>query len=199
MHHGDGQLKFETILCPRCGAPVQQGQRYCGQCGTAIELAPPGGARDGESAENRQLTIIFADIVNSTFLTDQLGAEAFRDILREYRERAAGCFQKYGGFIARFFGDGTLVYFGYPAAHEDDAWRAIQASLDVQSSLLDLSRNYLRDRAVDFRVRIAVHTGIVVAGDIRSASATERMAIIGNAPNVAARLHSNACPWAKRR
>ena len=172
--------------CPRCQTPAQQDQRFCGQCGARLAADSLGTGAD--PAELRQLTIIFSDIADSTYLTDRLGAETFREMLRDYRERAARCFRKYGGFIARYFGDGTLVYFGYPEAHEDDAWRAVQASLELQSSLEDANRTYLREHGVDLRVRIAVHTGTVVAGDITSESATENMAIIGNAPNIAARL-----------
>jgi class 3 adenylate cyclase/predicted ATPase len=177
-----------------CQALVQQGQRFCGQCGATIESSAPRGAEPIDVAENRQLTIVFSDIVDSTHLTDKLGAETFRDLLREYRERAARCFHKYGGSIARFFGDGTLVYFGYPVAHEDDAWRAVQATLELQRSMRGVSRAAPGDREVELRARIAVHTGTVVAGDIRSESVSETMAIIGNAANIAARLQEQSKP-----
>ncbi len=171
-------------LCSRCQAPGLEDQRFCGQCGAPWSARPQG----KDSAEHRQLTIIFSDIADSTHLTDTLGAESFREMLRDYRERAARCFRKFDGYIANYFGDGTLVYFGYPNAHEDDAWRAVQASLELQGSLREANRAYLQEHGVDLRVRVAVHTGTVVAGDIRSESASETMAIIGNAPNIAARL-----------
>ncbi len=171
-------------LCSRCQAHGLEGQRFCAQCGAPLAARPQ--AKD--AAEYRQLTIIFSDIADSTRLTDTLGAESYREMLRDYRERAARCFRKFEGYIANYFGDGTLVYFGYPNAHEDDAWRAVQASLELQGSLKETNRAYLQGHGVDLRVRVAVHTGTVVAGDIWSESASETMAIIGNAPNIAARL-----------
>jgi len=147
---------------------------------------------EADAAEHRLVTVIFADLADSTHLTEMLGAEKFREMLRDYRERAAQCFQRYDGTIASYFGDGILVYFGYPHAHEDDAWRAVSASLEVQTSLDEVNRLYSQEHKVDLRVRIAVHTGTVVAGDISSESASENMAIVGNAPNIAARIQAHA-------
>ena len=181
-------------VCSVCQAQVQPGQRFCGQCGVIIEPPALTGEERADVAENRLLTIIFSDIVDSTRLTDRLGAEAFRNLLRSYRERAARCFHKYGGSVARFFGDGTLVYFGYPVAHEDDAWRAVQASLELQRAMQAMDQSGLGDRESILHARIAVHTGTVVAGDIRSESVSETMAIIGNAANIAARLQEQSQP-----
>ena len=172
--------------CLICQTTAQPEQRFCGHCGNALD--GPSALDAVDEAERRQLTIVFCDIVGSTALTDTLGAERFRELLRDYRERAARCFRKYDGSIARYFGDGTLVYFGYPRAHEDDAWRAVQASLELQSSLRELDTSSRREYGVDLRARVAVHTGTVVVGDLRSETASENMAVIGNAPNIAARL-----------
>ena len=114
------------------GAAVLRAMRTRGRSRVASSAQPR------EAAANRLLTIFFSDIVSPTYLTDPTGAEPFRDILRDYRERAANCCHKYGEFITRFLGDGTLVYFSYPGAHEDDALRAVRASLEVGSAVKDL-------------------------------------------------------------
>ncbi len=170
--------------------PAQQDQRFCGHCGTALPAGLAVAVAD--AAEHRLITVIFSDVVDSTRLTETYGAEVFREMLREYRELAARCFRRYDGTVASYFGDGTLVYFGYPQAHEDDAKRAVEASLEVQGSLAEVNRLYRQKYDIDLRVRIAVHTGTVVAGDISSETAREEMAIIGNAPNIAARLQALA-------
>lgn len=182
-----------STQCAKCKLTVQVGQRFCANCGVPLaQAASPPPAND--MAEHRQLTIIFSDIVSSTYLTEKLGSESFREMLRQLRESAGQSFGRYGSHIARYFGDGTLVYFGYPEAHEADAQRAVQGSLELLASVRELEQTYLRNWGVGLGLRIAVHTGMVVAGDIRSETAVEEVAVIGTAANVAAHMQALAEP-----
>jgi class 3 adenylate cyclase len=180
---------MSMLRCINCGCSIDTKQKFCSNCGCAVGTNKTiENADRGDEAEHRQLTIIFSDIVGSVPLTEMLGAEGFREMLLQYRERAAQIFKRYDGHVARYIGDGTIVYFGYPTAHENDAQRAVHASLELLVLVEELSRIYRRSWNVDFQLRIAVHTGKVVAGDIRSESASESMAIVGNAANIAARI-----------
>jgi class 3 adenylate cyclase/tetratricopeptide (TPR) repeat protein len=189
------------MICLRCSCPVLIGQKFCSNCGLALTpagaaAASAGGARlhGADQGEFRHISIIFSDLENSVGLTSELGAELFREFLREYRELAAQVFAKYGGHIARYLGDGTLVYFGYPRMHEDSARRAVHAAFELIGALRRQGAVFEAKWRVAPRVRIAVHTGIVVVGDLRSETTTEVSAIVGDAPNLAARLQSLAEP-----
>ena len=151
-------------------------------------------ARENDRAELRHLTIVFSDLADSVPLTARLGAERFRELLRDYRETSARVFVKHGGYVARYFGDGTLVYFGYPQAHEDNARRAVSAAMEVLAAMGEQRARLAADWNVDLQLRAAVHTGIVVVGDLSSETTGEPMAIVGDAPNVAARLQQLAEP-----
>ena len=155
-------------------------------------LASAAGTRD--VAELRHLTVLFSDLVDSTVLTAGLGPERYRELLRHYREGCAKIFLAHGGHVGRYFGDGTLVYFGYPKAHEDNARRAVMAALEVLASIERLRAEFVETGVEGLDVRVAIHTGTVVVGDIHSETTGESMAIVGNTPNVAARLQSAADP-----
>ncbi len=109
-------------------------------------------------AERRQLTVMFCDLVGSTALSSQLDPEDMRDIIRSYQDACAGVVKRYEGFVAKYMGDGVLVYFGYPTAHEDDAERAINAGLGIIEAVQELES--------ELSVRISISTGMVVVGDI---------------------------------
>ena len=157
--------------------------------------APEAGLTATDTAEHRQISIVFTDIVQSTSLTSALGAEAYRELLRAYREIAAQVVAKYKGRVASFVGDEIMICFGFPQSREDDPIRAVQASLELQERVAALNLNgRLRARAGAFQIRIGVHTGVVLAGDIRSEMTVEPMATVGEAPNIAARLQSEAPP-----
>jgi class 3 adenylate cyclase/tetratricopeptide (TPR) repeat protein len=142
-------------------------------------------------AERRHLTVMFCDLVGSTALSARLDPEDMWEVIGAYRAACARVIATYDGIIARFVGDGILAYFGYPRAHEDDAERAVRAGLDIIAAV-----GPLETRAERVEVRIAIATGLVVVGDLISGGASELQAMVGDAPNVAARLQSLAEPGA---
>lgn len=142
------------------------------------------------AAERRHVTVMFCDIVGSTSLATRLGGEETRHVLRAFQDLCAGVVTRYGGFIARFMGDGILVYFGYPQAHENDAERAVGAGIDIIDGIR--MAPVLREQEV--AVRIGVASGEVIVGDIIGEGAAQEAAIIGDAPNLAARLQGLAEP-----
>jgi class 3 adenylate cyclase len=137
-------------------------------------------------AERRQLTVLFCDLVGSTALSTRLDPEDMRDVLRAYQEACSGVISHYDGYVAKLMGDGVYAYFGYPLAHEDDAERAINAGLGIIEAVGALEP--------DLRVRIGVATGTVAVGDIIGEGASEEANVVGEAPNLAARLQEIAEP-----
>jgi class 3 adenylate cyclase len=141
-------------------------------------------------AEHRQLTVMFCDLADSTELSGRLDAEAYRDLILAYQAICTRCVERYEGYVARFFGDGMLVYFGYPRAHEDETQRAIHAGLEI----LDGLNSDERSQCLNLAVRIGIATGPVVVGDIIGDGASQESAVIGETPNIAARLQALAEP-----
>jgi class 3 adenylate cyclase/predicted ATPase len=144
-------------------------------------------------AERRQLTVLFCDLVDSTVLASQLDPEDWREVVRAYQEACAKVIALYDGYIAQYLGDGLLVYFGYPLAHEDDAQRAVRAGLGMVEALGQLNTRLAQERGVHLAVRLGIHTGQVVAGEIGGGARHEQLAL-GETPNVAARLQGIAAP-----
>ena len=130
-------------------------------------LEPPTPAREAlPAAERRQLTVLCCDLVGSTALADHLDPEDVREITVMYHTTCAEVMHRYGGHIAQYLGNGLLVYFGYPYAHEDDAQRAIHAGLDLLSALVDLNRRLVQPSGIHLRARVGIHTGLVVVGAV---------------------------------
>ncbi len=180
-------------VCGACGFDNSAEARFCGGCGKALQA----GASDTDTqpvlngeAERRQLTVMFCDLVGSTALSEGLDPEDLRDVLRRYQDAAAVHIESQSGFIARYMGDGLLVYFGYPQAHENDAERAIRAGLKIAREVGDMKLDDGRALAV----RIGIATGQVVVGDIVGHGAAEERAVLGDTPNLAARLQGIAVP-----
>lgn len=142
-------------------------------------------------AERRQLTVMFCDMVGSTALSQQFDPEDVRDIIATYRERCARVVERYGGYVARYVGDGILVYFGYPNAHEDDAERAVLTGLEIVQAVSEQSRPASPAAPP---VRIGIATGLVVVGDVIAEGTKERDTAVGETPNLAARLQQLAPP-----
>jgi class 3 adenylate cyclase len=117
-------------------------------------------------AERRQLTVLFCDLVESTVLASQLDPEDLREVVRAYQEVCAKVIARFEGHIAQYLGDGLLVYFGYPLAHEDDAQRAVRAGLGMVEALGQLNSRLARERDVHLAVRLGIHTGLVVVGEV---------------------------------
>ena len=134
---------------------------------------------------------MFCDLVGSTALSARLDPEDWRTVVREYQRTCAEVVHRLDGHVAQYLGDGLLVYFGYPQAHEDDARRAVQAGLDILAALQ--APSLASARGTDLQVRIGIHTGLVVVGEIGNPGASERLAL-GETPNVAARLQALAEP-----
>jgi class 3 adenylate cyclase/predicted ATPase len=155
--------------------------------------APPLAGRGTPEAERRQLTVLFCDLVDSTVLSEQLDPEDLREVVRAYQQTCAEVIQRFEGHIAQYLGDGLLVYFGYPQAHEDDAQRAVRAGLDILTAMGTLNTRLAQDTSPRLAVRIGIHTGLVVVGEIGGGGRHEPLAL-GDTPNVAARLQGLAAP-----
>jgi class 3 adenylate cyclase/tetratricopeptide (TPR) repeat protein len=155
--------------------------------GVASDAGEPG-ASIRDEAERRQLTVMFCDLVGSTALSTELDVEDYRELIRTFHDICANAVARYDGFLAKFMGDGLLAYFGYPAAHDDDAQRAARAALDVVTEATRLEFLPGRHPAV----RIGIATGEVVVGDLVVHGVTEAASVLGATPNLAARLQGAA-------
>jgi Adenylate and Guanylate cyclase catalytic domain len=149
-------------------------------------VSPPA-APSTADAERRQLTVLFCDLVDSTPLARQLDPEDLREVVRAYQDTCAKVVARFEGHIAQYLGDGLLVYFGYPRAHEDDAQRAVRTGLGILAAMGTLKGRLVQDKGVRLAVRIGVHTGLVVVGEMGSGDRHEHLAL-GDTPNLAARL-----------
>jgi class 3 adenylate cyclase/tetratricopeptide (TPR) repeat protein len=190
-------------VCAGCGAENPAGFRFCGQCGKAILAkadvvgaeAPGGAGTFGrhDLSEHRQLTVLFCDLANSTAISRLLDPEDYGEVIRAFRAVCSEIVAKHGGAVMRYLGDGLLISFGYPRAHEDDARRAARAALEIAARIprIDPVPMGLTE---PLAVRIGVNTGPVVAGDLEAGSALEQDALIGETLNVADRLQRLADP-----
>ena len=136
---------------------------------------------------------MFCDLVDSTRLASQLDPEDYRAVVRAYQQTCAAAIQPFEGHIAQYLGDGLLVYFGYPQAHEDDAQRAVRAGLGILDAMQALSAQLVHDKGVRVAIRLGIHTGLVVVGAMGGGDRQEQLAL-GETPNVAARLQGLAVP-----
>ncbi len=161
---------------------------------TAIAAATPPADGFTSEAERRQLTVMFCDLVGSTELSRRLDPEDLSEINRAYQRACKTAIERYEGYVARYMGDGVLAYFGYPQAHEDDAERAIHAGLSVGEAIRALNETTGTSRGIDLRVRVGIATGQVVVGDIVGEGAAQESAVVGETPNLAARLQALAEP-----
>ena len=141
-----------------------------------------------DSAERRQVTVMFSDLVGSTALSARMDPEDLREVISAYQKCVAETVQRFGGFVAKYMGDGVLVYFGYPQAHEDDAERAVRAGLELVAAVGALKTH------APLQTRVGIATGLVVVGDLIGSGAAQERAIVGETPNLAARLQGVAEP-----
>ncbi|MBI3799917.1 MAG: AAA family ATPase, partial [Deltaproteobacteria bacterium] len=202
--------------CPSCGHEVSPKAKFCSECGSALTTdvqspksqvpspAPPPSPPEGISSdgERRQLTVMFCDLVGSTALSERLDPEELREVMRTYQQVSAEVIGRYEGHIAQYLGDGLLVYFGYPVAHEDDAQRAVRAGLEIVGAIRGQgsgARGRGRPQTQNaqlvqpLQVRLGIHTGVVVVSEMGGGSKREQLAL-GETPNIAARLQSLAEP-----
>ena len=145
-------------------------------------------ARPEDRAERRHVTVMFSDLVGSTALSARMDPEDLREVISAYQKCVAETVQRFGGFVAKYMGDGVLVYFGYPQAHEDDAERAVRAGLELVATVGQLKTH------ASLQTRIGIATGLVVFGDLIGSGASQEQAIVGETPNLAARLQGVAEP-----
>ena len=145
--------------------------------------------RTGSAAERRQLTVMFCDLVGSTALSTRIDPEDLRDVIAAYHKCAAGVVARFNGFVAKYMGDGVLVYFGYPEAHEADAGNAVRAALALIEAIGALDVGEGRHQ-----VRIGIATGLVVVGELVGSGEAQERNVVGETPNLAARLQSAAAP-----
>ena len=135
---------------------------------------------------------MFCDLVDSTKLSSQLDPEELREVVRAYQDTCAKVIARFEGHIAQYLGDGLLVYFGYPLAHEDDAQRAVRAGLGTIEAVGQLNTHLEQEREVRLAARLGIHTGLVVVGEV-GGTRQEQLAL-GETPNLAARLQASRRP-----
>ena len=151
-------------------------------------LATDKAAKD--TAERRQVTVMFSDLVGSTALSTHMDPEDLREVISAYQKSVAETVRRFDGFVAKYMGDGVLIYFGYPHSHEDDAERAVRAGLDIIGAV-----SRLETRAPEpLKVRAGIATGLVVVGDLIGSGDAQERGIVGETPNLAARLQGIAEP-----
>ena len=141
-----------------------------------------------DTAERRQVTVMFSDLVGSTALSARMDPEDLREVISAYQKCVAETVQRAGGFVAKYMGDGVLIYFGYPQAHEDDAERAVRAGLELVAAVGALKTH------APLQTRVGIATGLVVVGDLIGAGASQEQAVVGETPNLTARLQGVAEP-----
>jgi class 3 adenylate cyclase/tetratricopeptide (TPR) repeat protein len=190
-------------VCASCGFANLARAKFCAECAaklnatriednsSALPEAQGLFAADHNltSVERRQLTVLFCDLVGSTLLSSRLDPEELRDVIGTYHRCIADTVERFDGFVARYMGDGALVYFGYPHSYEDNAERAVHAALALVSNIAQL--NVLAER---LHVRIGIATGVVVVGELVNAGAAREQTALGETPNLAARLQAFADP-----
>jgi class 3 adenylate cyclase len=178
----------------KLGVPLGHRKRLLraisGLAAAATAAAPSASTRSKpqDAAERRQLTVMFCDLVGSTPLSTRFDPEDLREIVGAYHRCVTDTVARLGGFVAKYMGDGVLIYFGYPEAHEDDAERAARAGLAVIDAVGQLATQE------PLTVRIGIATGLVVVGDLIGAGAAQEHGVVGETPNLAARLQALARP-----
>src|SRR5262245_10839541 len=187
-----------AAVCARCETQNAPTHKFCTKCGSPLSPAPVQApevsqARSPSEAERRQLTVMFCDLVGSTALSSTLDPEDMREVVRAYQKVCSDVITRFEGHIAQYLGDGLLVYFGYPRAHEDNAQRAVRTALGIVNAVGQLNARARQDRDARLAVRVGIYTGLVVVGEIGSGAKHEHLAL-GETPNLAARLQAIAEP-----
>ncbi len=181
------------VDCSLCGATLSPNARYCQSCGTLTPLGreampPPYAQIEGE---NRQISVVFSDLVDSTHLSQNLDPEAYRDLIHSYQRTASEVVDRYQGYIARYLGDGILIYFGFPVAHDDNAVRAVNAAYEIVGAIADLNKQRVRGGEPELTVRLGVHTGPAVVSEIGD-PVHSNVQVLGDTINIASRVQEQA-------
>lgn len=172
------------MKCAACGFSNPGGFQFCGHCGQRLAERLP-------EAERRQLTVMFFDLVGSTTLSAHLDPEELRDLVQTYQQVCNEVVSRYQGHVAQYLGDGILVYFGFPRAHPDDGVRAVSSALAILQAMAALNERLSAQSRPRLDLRVGIHTGLVVVGEMGSKEHREHLAL-GETPNVAARLQGLA-------
>src|SRR5215217_2606721 len=173
--------------CPRCQTASPEGARFCLNCAAPLEAPRP------IKGERRFVTVLFADVVGSTRMGEQLDPEEVAEIMDGAFAFLNAEVAKYGGTVARLLGDAVLAFFGAPVAHEDDAERAVRAGLNIQAKAKEYAKEIKRNYEVDFEMRVGINTGLAVLAAVGDEIKTEYTAM-GDTTNLAARMQSAAKP-----
>lgn len=194
-----------NIQCQLCQFDNPPNFKFCGHCAAPLhaeEDSPDvSSSLDHQTeqtgiitadAERRQITVVFCDVVDSSALSEHIDPEDLRDIMRDYREVCDEVVQRFNGHIAQYMGDGVLIYFGFPHAHEDDAHRAAQTGLELINCITTLNQRLLQEKQLAIEIRVGIHTGLVVVGGLGGGD--KRCMALGETPNIAARLQHLAQP-----
>jgi class 3 adenylate cyclase/predicted ATPase len=190
------------VVCGSCAAELTPTAKFCSECGTTTRVGQASGVIENTTApvrlnepgaERRQLTVMFCDIVGSTELSEKLDPEILRDVVSSYHQTTGRVVGRYEGHIAQYLGDGVLVYFGYPVAHDDDAERAVRAGREIIAALSEMNGQFGKEHGTTISVRIGIHTGPVVIGSVGYGGRQETLAL-GSTTNIAARFESVAEP-----
>ncbi len=180
--------------CAACGSENPADKRFCGDCGTArpTALDTSQTSTGASSPERRLMTVVFVDLVGSTALGERLDPEDLRKVIADFHDLTSGLVTAFNGFIARYMGDGALIYFGYPQANETDAERAVRAGLALVDAVSRL--NTLAGPPGTLKIRVGIDSGLAVVGDHIGAGSSRETAVVGDVPNLAARLQTAADP-----
>ena len=187
-HLTDQDLKDIGVLLGHRRIMLAAIQELGGTLTTVEPTVMPTEPKPQGAAERRQVTVMFSDLVGSTALSARMDPEDLREVIFAYQKCVAETVQRFGGFVAKYMGDGVLVYFGYPQAHEDDAERAVRAGLKLIAAVGALRA------ASPLQTRVGIATGLVVVGDLIGSGEAQERGIVGETPNVAARLQGIAEP-----
>lgn len=178
------------MTCANCGRENPTDARFCCGCGRPLHATSSPRFPVG-TAERRQLTVLFADLMESTSLSERLDPEVLRRLIRSYQETCVSVMRRFEGYLAQYLGDGVLLFFGYPVAHEDAALRAVRTALGILGRIRELNRDFKQELGLELGVRIGIHTGTVVVEHLVEDGLQTPMAT-GEATNVAARIQSLA-------
>jgi len=187
-HLTDQDLKDMGVLLGHRRIMLAAIGELVGDSPVAAKTVATGEPKTQDTAERRQVTVMFSDLVGSTALAARMDPEDLREVITAYQKCVAETVQRFGGFVAKYMGDGVLIYFGYPQAHEDDAERAVRAGLKLIQAVGALKSS------APLQTRVGIATGLVVVGDLIGGGEAQERGIVGETPNLAARLQSIAEP-----
>ena len=187
-HLTDQDLKDIGVLLGHRRIMLAAIGELVGDLPVAAKTVATGEPKTQDTAERRQVTVMFSDLVGSTALSARMDPEDLREVISAYQKCVAETVQRFGGFVAKYMGDGVLIYFGYPQAHEDDAERAVRAGLELIAAVSALKA------PVSLQTRVGIATGLVVVGDLIGSGEVQERGIVGETPNLAARLQGIAEP-----